>query len=74
MLSLKDIYLKEKKADYDYDREDDEDAFGEPLPDDDELKPGEIDSMNLDLTQQDKRISKLINKNTGYMDLPAMSI
>ena len=26
MFNLKDIYLKEIKADYDYDREDDEDA------------------------------------------------
>ena len=72
MFNLKDIYLKEIKADYDYDREDDEDAFGEPLPDDDELKPGEIDSMNLDFTQQDKKIRKLLNKDTGFLNLPAI--
>ena len=72
MLSLKNIYLKEIKADYDYDKEDDEDAFGDILPDDDELKPGEIDSMGMDLTQHDKGIKKLLNKNTGYMDLPSI--
>jgi len=78
---LKDLkYLKEEKADYDYDREDGETAFGDDLPvgaeqgfvDDDtpELKPGEIDSMNLSLKQHDIEVRQLLNQDTGYIDLP----
>ena len=73
MLSLKDIYLKEIKADYDYDKEDDEDAFGDILPGDDELKPGEIgNSMFMDLTQHDSEVKKILNTDTGYINLPAL--